>query len=172
MYDSSSIKFKAPMIKGQSYVIIVMHTYLLVETITITAEGDDDAGKKADKRNKEITFKSCAPFTECISNANNTQIDHAKDIDVVWSMYNLIEYSNNCSKTSGSLWHYYTDELNDNLTESEPFKSKSEKIGEKPCWWQYKNCWNSCPIKIIMQFLENSRNTINQLRTYSRFNLL
>ena len=80
-----------------------MHTYLLVQTITITREGDDDAGKKADKRNKEITFKNRAPFTECISNANNTQIDHAKDIDVVMSMYNFIEYSNNCSKTSGSL---------------------------------------------------------------------
>ena len=134
-YDSSSIKFKAPMIKGQSYVIIVMHTYLLVQTITITREGDDDAGKKADKRNKEIAFKNRAPFTECISNANNTQIDHAKDIDVVMSMYNFIEYSNNCSKTSGSLWHYYRNELNDNLTESELFKSKSEKIGEKPRWW-------------------------------------
>ena len=34
----------------------------------------------------------------------NTQIDNAKDIDVVMSMYDLIEYSNNYSKTSGSLW--------------------------------------------------------------------
>ena len=40
---------------------------------------------------------------------NNTQTDHAKDIDVVMSMYNLIEYSDNYSKTSGSLWQYYID---------------------------------------------------------------
>ena len=41
-------------------------------------------------------------------------------------MYNLIEYSDNCSKTSGSLWQYYRDEPNDNLTDSELFKSKLE----------------------------------------------
>ena len=44
-------------------------------------------------------FKDCAPFNDCISEINNTQIDHAKQIDVIMSMYNLIEYSNNYSKT-------------------------------------------------------------------------
>ena len=39
-------------------------------------------------------------------------------------MYNLIEYSNNYSKTSGSLWEYYKGETNDNLPDSESFKSK------------------------------------------------
>ena len=43
------------------------------------------------------------PFTECISNVNNTQIDSAKDRDVVMPMYNLIEYRDNYSKTLGSL---------------------------------------------------------------------
>ena len=52
-------------------------------------------------------FKNCAPFNDCISEINNTQIDHAKQIDVIMSMYNLIEYSNNYSKTWGSLWQYY-----------------------------------------------------------------
>ena len=41
----------------------------------------------------EVIFKDCAPFTICISKVNNTQINNAKDIDVVMSMYNLIEYS-------------------------------------------------------------------------------
>ena len=41
---------------------------------------------------------------------NNTQINNAKDIDVAMSMYNLIEYSDNYSKTTGSLWQYYRDE--------------------------------------------------------------
>ena len=40
------------------------------------------------------------------------------------SMYNLIEYSNNYAKTSGSLWQYYRDEPNDNIGNSESFKSK------------------------------------------------
>ena len=51
-------------------------------------------------------FKNCAPFTKCISKINNTQIDNAKDIDIVMPMYNLIEYSDNYSKTSGSLQQY------------------------------------------------------------------
>ena len=44
-----------------------------------------------------------------MSELNNTQIDNAKDIDIVMPMYNLIEYSNNYSKTSGSLWQYHKD---------------------------------------------------------------
>ena len=47
---------------------------------------------------KKVIFKNCAPFTDCISKINNTQVDNAKDIDIVMPMYNLIEYSNNHSK--------------------------------------------------------------------------
>ena len=48
-------------------------------------------------------FKNCGPFTDCISEINNKEMDHAKDIDVVMLMYNLTEYKENYSKTSGSL---------------------------------------------------------------------
>ena len=58
----------------------------------------------------EVFFKNCAPFTDCISEINNTQIGNAKDIDVVMLMYNLIEYSYNYSKTSRSPWQYCRDE--------------------------------------------------------------
>ena len=49
-------------------------------------------------------------------NKNNIQIDNAKDIDITMPMYNLIEYNNNYSKTSGSLWQYCKDipNVNDN----------------------------------------------------------
>ena len=47
-------------------------------------------------------------------------------------MYNLIEYSDNYAKTSGSLWEYYRDEPNDNLTDSESFKSKIKITGKTP----------------------------------------
>ena len=56
-----------------------------------------------------IAFKNYAPFIDCISEANNTQIDNAKGTDVVMSMYNLIAYNDNYSKTSGSLWKYYRE---------------------------------------------------------------
>ena len=49
------------------------------------------------------------PFTECISNVNNSQIENAKDIDVVMVMNDLILYSDNYLKISGSLWQYYRD---------------------------------------------------------------
>ena len=55
----------------------------------------------------------------CKSKINNTEIDNAKDIDTVMPMYNLIEYSNSYSKTSGSLWQYYNNEPNDSLADSE-----------------------------------------------------
>ena len=60
---------------------------------------------------------------------NNIEIDNAKDIDIVMPMYNLIEYSDNYSKTSGSLWQYERDELNNNLAKSESFKSKIKITG-------------------------------------------
>ena len=78
-------------------------TYILVKgsiRVNNTAAADADANNT----NKKVIFKNCAPFTNCISKINNTQIDNAEYIDIVMPMYNLIEYSNNYSKTSGSLW--------------------------------------------------------------------
>ena len=54
--------------------------------------------------NKNIIFKICASFTDCITETNNTQIDDAQKMNVVMSMYKLIEYSDVYLKTSGSLW--------------------------------------------------------------------
>ena len=59
----------------------------------------------------EAILKNCIPITDWINEVNNTQIDNAKDIDVVMPMYNSIEYSYNYSKTSRNLWQYYRDEL-------------------------------------------------------------
>ena len=60
--------------------------------------------------NKKVLFKNFAPYTDCISETNNTQVDNAKDIDVIMPIYILVEYSDNYSKISGSLWQYYRDE--------------------------------------------------------------
>ena len=54
-------------------------------------------------RNKEVVFKNCAPFTDCISEINNAQVDNAKETDAVTNMYNLKECNENYSQTSGSL---------------------------------------------------------------------
>ena len=119
----SDIKFKSKMLR--STLCDYADAYILVKgTITITGGGDDDAARRANEINKGVIFKNCSPFIKCISNINDREIDNAQDIDIVMTMYNLIEYSNNYSKTSGSLWQYYKDEPNDNLANSESFKSK------------------------------------------------
>ena len=102
-YTSNDIRFKTTMLR--SSLCDYADTYILVKgTITITGAGNDDATKRADERGKGVTFKNCAPFTKCISRINNTDIDNAQDINILMPMYNLIEYSDNCLKTSGSLW--------------------------------------------------------------------
>ena len=72
-------------------------SYVLVTgIISIVAQ----AGGNSNNANKKVVFKNCAPFTDYISEINNTQIDNAKHIDVNMPMYNLIEYSDNYSKRS------------------------------------------------------------------------
>ena len=70
-----------------------------------------------------MLFKNCAPLINCKIETNKIEIDNAKDIDIVMRMCNLIEYSDNYSKTSGRLWQYYRDEPNDNSADSESLKS-------------------------------------------------
>ena len=120
--------------------------------ITITGAGDDAGARQADERDKGVAFKNCAPFTNCISEINNTQIDNAKDIDIVMPMYNLIEYSDNYSKTSGSLWQYYRDEPNDNLADSESFKSKIKITGKTSAAGNRKDVEIMFPLKYLSNF--------------------
>ena len=99
--------------------------YILVKgAITITGAGADVTARQADERDTVIIFKNCAPFVNCKTKINNKEIVNAKNIDIVMRMYNLIEYSDNYSKTSGGLWKYYNDKPNNNLADYESFKSK------------------------------------------------
>ena len=127
--------------------------YILVKgTIIITGAGNDAATRPADQRYKGVTFKNCASFTKCISRINNTEIDNAKDIDIVMSMYNLIEYSDNYSKTSGSLWQHYKDDPNDNLANSESFKFKVKITGKTPAAGNTKDVEIVVPLKYLSNF--------------------
>ena len=85
--------------------MIISDAYILIKgniTVNNTAAADTDANNT----NKKVIFKNCTPFTRCMSKINNTEIDNAQCTDIVMPMYNLIEYSYNYSKTSGSLWQY------------------------------------------------------------------
>ena len=136
-YEVNEIEFKTTMLR--SNLCDYADAYIFVKgTIKITGVRADAAIKQADERDKGVTFKNCAPFTKCISRINNTDIDNAKDIDIVMLMSNLIEYSDNYTKTSGSLYQYYKDEPSDNIADSESFKSKI-KITGKMCKMYVQN---------------------------------
>ena len=100
---SSQIKFKTTMLK--STLCDYSDAYILVKG-TISVNNTAAHGAAANNTNKKVIFKNCAPFNNCISEINNTQIDNAKDIDIVIPIYNLIEYSDNYAKATGSLWQY------------------------------------------------------------------
>ena len=124
---NSQINFKTTMLKSDAYILVKG---------TIGTNNTAVAGAAANNINRKLIFKNCALFTNYISEINNTQIDNAKDIDIVMPMYNLIEYSDNYAKITGSLWQYCKDipagdnnnEITEftagNLTDSFNFKAK------------------------------------------------
>ena len=127
--------------------------YILVKgTITITGAGADVAARQAGKIDKGVAFKNCGPFTNCISEINNKQVDNAKDVDIVMPMYNLIEYSDNYVKTTGSLWQYFRDEPDDNIEDSESFKSKIKITGKTPDDDNEKDVERMVPLKYLSNF--------------------
>ena len=130
---NKQIKFKTSMLRSSLW--DDGDVYILVKgNITVNNTAAD--GNDAHNTNKKVIFKNCAPFTNCISKINNAEIDNAQYIDIVMSVYNLIEYSDNYSKTSGSWWQYCKDipakydngviiDFNgDNVTDSFNFKTK------------------------------------------------
>ena len=108
--------------------------------------------QQLDKQMKEIKVKNCAPFINCISEINNIQVDNAKDIDIIMPMYNLIEYSDNYAKTTGSLWQHFRDEPNNNLGDSESFKSKIKITGRTPAAGNVKDVEIMVPLKYLSNF--------------------
>ena len=103
---TSQIKYKTTMLKSR--LCDYSDAYILVKgniTVNNTAAADADANNT----NKKVIFKTCAPFSNCISEIHNTQTDNPKDIDIVMSMNKSLQYSDNYSETSRSLWQYCKD---------------------------------------------------------------
>ena len=91
-------------------------------------------GQKKMIKQKKM-FKNNVPFKSFISKIHNTLIDNEEDLDIVMSIYNLLEYSKNYSILSGNLWNYYRDEIediNDNLSDGKSFKYKTKIVGNAP----------------------------------------
>ena len=127
--------------------------YILVSgTITVDGAGVDDAAERLDESEKRVIFRNCAPFTDCISEMNHIQINNAKYINVVMPMHNLIEYSNNYSKTSWNLWQYCKDEPYDDIANSESFQFKIKITGNTPNAGNTKDVKIAVPLKFLSNF--------------------
>ena len=135
--------------------------YILVKG-DITVNNTAGAGPAANNINKKEMFKNCAPFTNCISKINKTQIDNAEYIDIVIPMYNLIEYSDNYSKTSGSLWNYCKEipaaENNGNIVDfdeanaTDSFNFNTKKTGQTDNNGRIDNVKIMVPLKYVSNF--------------------
>ena len=132
VYLNKSIRFKTPMLR--SNLCGYSDAYILVNgTITVTGN------HPRDRQNRPLILKNNASFISCITRINGELIEYADDLDIVMSMYNLLEYSKNYRKTIGSLYNYYKDELSDDndndnfgnikIVNSKAFKYKNKIIG-------------------------------------------
>ena len=111
--ENKSIRFKTSMLR--SNLCDYSDVYILIKgTITVTAPGvNNGANNIRDKRNRPVILKNNVPFVSYITRINGELIEDADDLDIVMSMYNLVEYSKNYRTTIGSLYNYYRDELSD-----------------------------------------------------------
>ena len=93
------IKFETQIIK--SSLCDYSNAFILVTwNITVAADNDTD-----------VALKNCAPFCTCRTNIHDTFVDKANHIYIAMPMYNLIEYNDNYSDTSGSLWQFKRDKV-------------------------------------------------------------
>ena len=122
-----TIKFETKVIK--SNLCDYSDAYILV-TRDIAAVGGD--------QNTPIVFKNCAPFRRCVTHINDEHVETAENLDMIMSMYNLLEYSDNYAGSSGRLWQFKREEQNitnaggnpNNVTttDSPSFKYKSSLL--------------------------------------------
>ena len=118
------------------------------------------------ENNTKIAFKNCSPFRKCRTEINETFIDKAEHINIAILMYNLIEYSDNYSDTSGSLWQFKRDEIeghadltvngNHLQNNSSSFKHKSSLITHRdgvkiavPLKY-FSNFWRSLEMLLVI----------------------
>ena len=110
--------------------------YILVtENINVT-NGDN---------NTKVALKNCAPFKDCRTEINDTFVDYADFINIAMPMYNLIEYSDNYSDTSGSLWQFKKDEqpINNNGTSIRLNADHSSSFRYQSNLRNCRNCYNN-----------------------------
>ena len=152
--QSVTIKFETETIK--SSLCDYSGAFILV-TGNITVAADD---------NTDVAFKNCAPFSTCTTKINDVFVDEANHIYIAMPMYNLIEYSDNYSDTSGSLWQLKRDEVpagNADLTinNSDSFKYKAALLGKTANDYNGKSSAKDAKVVVPLQYLSNFLRSLN-----------
>ena len=103
----------------------------------------------------QVVFKNCTPFEKCRTEINENFVDETDFINITMPMYNLIEYSDNYSDTSGSLWEFKRDEITNNADVSNDnalsFKYKANLIGNT----EANGAKNGVKIAVPLKYLSN-----------------
>ena len=156
---NKQIRFETAMLR--SSLCDYSDAYILVKG-NISVNNTAAAGAAVNNINKKVIFKNCFLFTNYISKINNTQLNDAEYIDIVMPIYNLVEYSFNCSKTSGSLWKFCKDipavNNNGNIVDftitntTDSFKIKTKITGHTNDDEQIKDAEVMVPLKNLSNF--------------------
>ena len=136
--------------------ILVTGNIAVTRTIAAAADGDPQR-KQPLNAATQVIFKNWAPFKKCSTEMDGTLVDGTDLINITMPMYNLIEYSDNYSDTSGSLWDFKRDEIvnnadvtNDNNAPS--FKYKASLIGNTETNGTKKGVKIAVPLKYLSNF--------------------
>ena len=105
----------------------------------------------------QVVFKNCAPFEKCRTEINETFVDETDFINITMPMYNLIEYSDNYSDTSGSLWGFKRDGIDNNANvaydnNALSFKYKAELIANTEADGTKRRIKITVPLKYLSNF--------------------
>ena len=156
---NKQIRFKTAMLI--SSLCDYSDAYILVKG-NISVHNTAAHGTAANNTGKKVIFKNCAQFTNCISKINKARIDNAEYIDIVMVMYDLIEYCDNYSKTSGSLWQYCKkipavnkdgDIVDfDGANATDPFSFKTKITGQTNDDGETDNVEIMVPLKYLSNF--------------------
>ena len=154
--ENKSIRFKTPMLR--SNLCNYSDAYILVKgKITVMAPGaNNGANNIRDIRNRSLILKNNAPFVSCITSINGKLIEDADDLDIVMSMYNLLEYSKNYRKTIASLYNYYRDELSDDADDNN--FDNIEVVNSNTFKYKNKITGNTCNVDAGAQGYDVNKN--------------
>ena len=104
--------------------------------------------------NTKVAFKNCSPFRKCRTETNETFIDEADFINITMPIYNLLEYSDNYSDTSGSLWQFKRDEIEGNAD-----RTVDNHIPNNSSSYKYKSSFitgrNNAKTAVPLKYLSN-----------------